>query len=259
MTDRSKPAPGELMRRYGPVALMTGASDGIGRAFARRLAAAGFDLILVTRREAALEAVAREIGADFGVEARIVPLDLGDPGAVRHLLEATAGQPVGLVVAAAGHGSVGPFRERDLADELGMIDVNCRSVVDLAHGFGRRMAAEGRGGMILFGSRVGFQGAPWAATCAATKGVVQSLAEALAVEPGGRGVSVLSVAPEPVGTGLAARAGMRMGRAERPDTVARGALAALAWRGTVRPGFLSKLMGWSLAALPRAGRVRCRA
>jgi short-subunit dehydrogenase len=255
MTDRNRPTDSAILRRYGPVALVTGASDGIGRAFARRLAAEGFDLILVARRESALAALATDLGADFGVDARVIALDLAQPGAVQRLLDDTAGAGVGLVVAAAGYGSIGPFVARDLADELAMIDVNCRSVVALSHGFGQRMAAEGRGGLILFGSLVGFQGAPWAATYAATKGFVQSFAEALAVELRPQGVSVLSVAPGPVGSGFAARAGMAMGKADTPDTVARGALAALGRRVTVRPGFLSKLLGWSLGLMPRWGRV----
>jgi short-subunit dehydrogenase len=97
---------------------------------------------------------------------------------------------------------------------------------------------------------------PGSATYAATKSFVQSFAEGLGVELAPRGITVLSVAPGPVGTGFAARAGMRMDRAETPETVARVALAALARGGTVRPGPISKLLGWSLALLPRPVRVR---
>jgi uncharacterized protein len=137
-----------------------------------------------------------------------------------------------------------------------MVDVNCRSVVELTHGLSTRMVAQGRGGVVLFSSVVGFQGVPGSATYAATKGFVQGFAEGLAVELRPMGISVLSVAPGPVGTGFAARAGMQMGKAETPQTVARVALAALPGGGTVRPGFLAKLLGWSLAMLPRRGRVR---
>jgi uncharacterized protein len=103
---------------------------------------------------------------------------------------------------------------------------------------------------------VGFHGAPLSATYAATKGFVQSFAEGLGAELRPRGVSVLSVAPGPIATGFASRAGMQMSMSQRPETVARSALAALGRRGTVRPGFLSKFLGWSLAMLPRWGRVR---
>jgi short-subunit dehydrogenase len=246
----------DLKTRFGPAALITGASDGIGLAFAHRLAAAGFDLVLVARREAVLARIARDLSTRHGIRARALPLDLADPAAVPALLAATATDELGLVVAAAGFGSIGPFLERDLADELNMVDLNCRAVVALAHGVSRRMAERGRGGLVLFGSLVGFQGAPNAATYAATKGFVQSFAEALHVELRAQGVSVLAVAPGPVASGFADRAGMQMGATDRPEDVARGALAALGRRATVRPGRFGKLLGWGLGTAPRALRVR---
>jgi short-subunit dehydrogenase len=248
--------PTTLKTRFGPTALITGASDGIGRAFAQNLAAQGFDLVLVARRETVLQALAIQIAAAHGVKVQIIAADLSDRSAVADLLAGTADQPIGLLVAAAGFGSIGPFLKQDLASEVNMVDVNCRSIVELTRGMAARMAKTGQGGIILFGSLVGFQGVPGSATYAATKGFVQGFAEALAVELRPEGLSVLSVAPGPVGTGFAARAGMQMGRAETPETVARVALAALPGGGTVRPGFLAKLLGWSLATMPRWGRVR---
>ncbi|WP_026352509.1 SDR family NAD(P)-dependent oxidoreductase [Yoonia vestfoldensis] len=242
--------------RFGPSALITGASDGIGRAFAVALAERGFDLILVARRQDVLETLATDLSARFGVEVQVIASDLSDPAAVPALLVETDAASVGLVIAAAGFGSAGAFLDLDPATEANMVDLNCRSVVALCHGFGQRLAQQGRGGIVLFSSLVGFSGAPYSATYAATKGFVQSFAEGIAPELGARGVSVLSVAPGPVGTGFAARAGMQMGQAATPETIAGGALAALGKRGTVRPGFLAKLLGWSLAMLPRAGRVR---
>jgi len=245
-----------LTRRFGPVALITGASDGIGRAFAIQLAEQGFDLILVARRGDVLQDMALDLGTRFGVNVRVLPMDLSGTAAVAELMTLTENAPVGLVVAAAGFGSVGAFLDQDVASEANMVDLNCRSVVALSYGFGRRMAAQRRGGIVLFGSLVGFNGAPFSATYAATKGFVQSFAEGIAAEMRPQGVSVLSVAPGPVGTGVAARAGMQMGQAATPEMVARSALAALGRRTTVRPGFLAKFLGWSLAMLPRWGRVR---
>jgi len=247
---------GSLCHRFGPIALVTGASDGIGRAFAEELAEQGFDLILVARRESALQELAQDLRARFGVQVRVIALDLAERGAVASLLAGTDGAAVGLVVAAAGFGSIGPFLERNVVSELDMIDLNCRSVVALTHGLGQRMTKQGRGGIVLFGSLVGFNGAPFSATYSATKGFVQSFAEGLGAELKPLGVSVLSVAPGPVGTGFASRAGMQMGQSATPETVARVALAALGRRGTIRPGFLAKLLGWSLAMLPRRGRVQ---
>lgn len=245
-----------LKRRFGPTALITGASDGIGRAFALQLAEQGFDLVLVARRGPVLQELALDLGTRFGVDVRVLAMDLSDPLAVPELMRQTETAPIGLVVAAAGFGSIGAFLDRDVLSEVNMVDLNCRSVVELSFGFGQRMAAQGRGGLVLFGSLVGFNGAPLSATYAATKGFVQSFAEGIAAEMRPHGVSVLSVAPGPVGTGFAARAGMQMGQAATPEMVARGALAALGKRTTVRPGFLAKFLGWSLAMLPRWGRVQ---
>jgi len=245
-----------LKRRFGPAAVITGASDGIGRAFAVQLAEQGFDLILVARRGEVLQEIALDLGTRFGGDVRVVAMDLSDPSAVPELMSLTENTPVGLVVAAAGFGSIGPFLKQDMASKINMVDLNCRSVVELSYGFVQRMSANGRGGIVLFGSLVGFNGAPLSATYAATKGFVQSFAEGIAAEMRPHGVSVLSVAPGPVGTGFAARAGMQMGQAATPEMVARSALAALGRQTTVRPGFLAKFLGWSLAMLPRWGRVR---
>lgn len=245
-----------LNRRFGPTALITGASDGIGRAFAVQLAEHGFDLILVARRGDVLQEIALDLGTRFGGDVRVVAMDLSDPSAVPELMSLTENTPVGLVVAAAGFGSIGPFLDQDMTSETNMVDLNCRSVVELSYGFGSRMTAAKRGGIVLFGSLVEFNGAPLSATYAATKGFVQSFAEGIAAEMRPHGVSVLSVAPGPVGTGFAARAGMKMGQAATPEKVARSALASLGRRTTVRPGFLAKFLGWSLAMLPRWGRVR---
>ena len=229
-----------LKRRFGPTALITGASDGIGRAFAVQLAEQGFDLILVARRSDVLQDMASDLGTRFGGDVRVLAMDLSDPSAVPDLMSLTESTPVGLVVAAAGFGSIGPFLDQDMASEINMVDLNCRAVVELSYGFGQRMSASRRGGIVLFGSLVGFNGAPLSATYASTKGFVQSFAEGIAAEMRAHGVSVLSVAPGPVGTGFAARAGMQMGQAATPDMVARSALAALGRQTTAQAGFLGQ-------------------
>jgi short-subunit dehydrogenase len=212
--------------------------------------------VLVARRGDVLQALARDLMSTHGVAVEIIAADLSVPGVVADIVARTADKPIGLLVAAAGFGSVGPFLERDIASEANMIDLNCRSVGELTHALAGRMAKAGRGGIVLFSSVVGFSGAPYSTTYAATKGFIQSFAEGLAVELRSAGISVLSVAPGPVGTGFATRAGMQMGKAATPEMVAKASLHALAGGGTVRPGFLAKLLGWSLAAMPRWGRVR---
>ena len=112
-----------LKRRFGPTALITGASDGIGRAFAVQLAGQGFDLILVARRGDVLQEMALDLGTRFGGDVRVMAMDLSDPAAVPDLLSLTESTPVGLVVAAAGFGSIGPFLDQDMASEINMVDL----------------------------------------------------------------------------------------------------------------------------------------
>lgn len=247
---------GAWRERYGPWAVVTGASDGIGREMAHRSGAAGLDLVLVARRRQALEQVGEELAGRHGVEYRVVATDLGEADAAAQLAAATADLDVGLLVAAAGFGTSGRFVDARLEEELAMVDVNCRAVTALCVLFGRRLVARGRGGIVLMSSLVAFQGVPFAAHYAATKAYVQSLAEALHVELAPAGVDVVAAAPGPVHSGFAARAGMRMGRALTPEEVAKGTLGALGRRATVRPGWLSKVLEGSLAPLPRPVRVR---
>lgn len=247
--------PTSLARRYGPWAVVTGASDGIGRAFAQHLATAGLNLILVARREEALHRLADELRHRAQIACRVLPMDLADPAAPVTLLAATAETEIGLLVAAAGFGTSGDFLDIPLADELAMLDVNCRAVVALTHGFGARFAASGRGGIVLMSSLLAFQGVPRAATYAATKSFIQTFAEGLRRELRPRNVDVLAVAPGPIASGFARRANMAMSLAGTPDPVARGALRALGRRTTARPGALSWLLEASLAPLPRRGRT----
>jgi uncharacterized protein len=245
-----------LRERYGPWAVVTGASDGIGRELALSLARRGLDVVLVARRARALEAVAAELRASHGVEALVVTADLSERSGVAEVVARAAGLDVGLLVAAAGFGTSGRFVDGDVEAELDMIDVNCRAVAALTHHFGARFAARGRGGIVLMSSLVAFQGVPRAANYAATKAYVQSLAEGLRLELAPSGVDVLSSAPGPIDSGFAKRANMKMGMAGTPESVAEETLEALGRKGTVRPGWLSKLLEWSLSLLPRWGRVR---
>lgn len=243
------------VRRFGPWAVITGASNGIGRAFAVEAAAAGLDLVLVARRKALLEALAAELQQRRGVRCQVVPLDLTRADAMPRLAAATANLEVGLLVAAAGFGSAGPLLGQSQSAEAEMVALNCGAVLAQCLHFGERMVHRQRGGVVLLSSVVAFHGTPWSANYAATKAYVQSLAEGLRVEWAGQGVDVIACAPGPVASGFAQRAGMTMERTVAPEVVARQTLAALGRQGTVRPGALSKLLGWSLGMAPRALRV----
>ena len=155
--------------RYGPAALVAGASEGIGAAFARELARRGLDLVLVARRLEPLEALAREIAAFAAVKVRCMPLDLARADAAAELLRQTGEQDVGLVVYNAALAPGGEFLDIPLAQQLAALDVNTRGPLALAHGFGQRMASRGRGGLIVLSSLTAFQGSPYVTTYGATK------------------------------------------------------------------------------------------
>lgn len=245
-----------FLHRYGPWALVTGASDGIGRAFATRLAALGFKLVVVARRSDRLRQLADEMADRHGTVVRVVAADLGTSEGLAAVDVATADLDVGLLVAAAGYGTSGPLLQADIDREHNMLDVNCFATLHQCTVFGKRFTARGRGGMILMSSLLAWQGVPRSANYAATKAYVQSLAEGLRLELGPNGVDVLASAPGPVTSGFAARADMRMGAALLPDVVASDSLAALGRRGTVVPGALSKLLTYSLLPFSRTIRTR---
>lgn len=241
--------------RYGPVALVTGASDGIGREFARALAAKTFDLVIVARRQDRLKDLAHELRAAYGVAVTIIALDLGKAEDVEAVLKATESVDIGLFIAAAGFGSAGLFTDLPVGNELDMMDVNCRAVVQMTSAFATRFKARKRGGIVLFGSLVGFQGVSFSSTYAATKAFIQTFAEGLRGEMKPFGVDVLSVAPGPVATGFGQRAGMKLTIAAHPRSVANSALSALGRKTTVVPGWFSKLLTWSLLPVPRWGKT----
>jgi uncharacterized protein len=244
-----------FLTRYGPRALVTGASDGIGRSFAVALARRGLDLVLVARRREKLESLARTLTQEHAVQCRVVAADLATAEGLAAVLEATSELDMGLAVCAAGFGTAGPFLDGDLDNELDMLQLNCGATTALSWHFGKRLGTRGQGGLILLSSIVAFQGVPRAAHYAASKAYVQTLAEGLQLEWRDRGIDVLAVAPGPVNTGFAGRSRLNMGKAESPDVVAEQSLKALGRGGTVRPGVLSKVLGYSLAMAPRRART----
>lgn len=246
----------KFLLRYGPWAVVTGASSGIGQALAERLAAMGLNVVIVARRQGVLEKMATDLKARYKVEVKVLSLDLAQLNANEELFIATRDLDVGLLVASAGFGTSGHFLQTTFSQEQEMLDVNCRALMVASLHFSQRFAKQGRGGLILLSSIVGFQGVPFAAHYAATKAYVQALAEALAVELAPTGVDVLAAAPGPTNSGFAARADMQMGAALKPENLAQPILDALGRRTIILPGFLSKLLVWSQAPLPRWVRVR---
>lgn len=243
------------LKAYGPWALITGASDGIGKALASDIAAAGINVVLCARTEDKLATLAAELTSAHGIETMVLPADLADPTAADIVVDRTAGLDIGLVILAAGFGTTGTILETALAEELQLIAVNITAVTRLSHAFAGRLAARGKGGIVLFGSIVGWQGVPGQANYAASKAFVQSLAEGLHDDLAPHGVDVLAVAPGPVASGFGARAGLNMSGATPPEVVAAAALKALGHRRTVVPGARGKFLTAALALLPRRLRT----
>ena len=184
------------------VAVITGASAGLGRELARLFAADGCDLVLVARREQRLLDLAAELEQAHGVRARHLSLDLTErdaPGAVAALLEREQLE-VEFLVNNAGFGTTGHFPELGLERELGQIDLNIRALVHLTHLLLAPMVARGRGRILNLGSTAGFQPGPYMATYYASKAFVNSFSEALAHELAGTGVSVTVSCPGPTAT-----------------------------------------------------------
>ncbi len=245
-----------FLERYGPWAVITGASAGIGEATARGLAERGLNVVLVARRADRIETLARELEAKHDVQTLTLTLDLAAQDSTAKLIAATADLDVGLLVAAAGFGTSGPFLSNDIDDELEMIEVNCSAVCAHIYHFGRRFVERGRGGVILLASIVGFQGMPHAANYAATKAFVQTLGEGLSRELKPVGVDVLTVAPGPTASGFAARADMNMGSADTPEQLVKPMLSALGRKSTLLPSVRAKFLRGAVLTMPlRSGRV----
>ena len=250
---------GGFAQRYGPWALIAGASEGIGAAFARELARRGLDLALVARRPEPLLELEREIAGFSAVRVRRISLDLARGDAAAELERELTGVDVGLVVYNAALAPSGSFLELPLERQLAALDVNTRGPLALAHRFGQRLAARGSGGIVLLSSLTAFQGSPFVSTYGATKAFLLALAEGLWFELSPRGVDVLAVLAGATRTPayLRQRAPDGAPGELEPDQVAREALAKLGRGPSMIPGrfnrFASQLMR---RALSRRAAIR---
>jgi uncharacterized protein len=245
-----------IKEKYGPWAVVTGASSGIGREIAERLAEAGLNLFLSSRKLSDLESNADTWESKYAVQIRCIEGDALMQEDVRKILETTKDFPVGLLVVSAGFGTSGLFIDSLLDEELNMLKVNCETLFFLTHSFSRRFLRNGKGGIILMSSIVAFQGVPHSAHYAATKAYVQTLAEGLHIELRDQGVDVLAAAPGPVSSGFGERANLKMNMSLQPSDIGVPILKALGRTSTVFPGFLTKVLVYSLRTVPRWGKIR---
>jgi len=253
---------GSFRNRYGPAALVTGGSQGIGEAFARELARRGLDLVLVAKEQPELDRTARRIARDHGTRVTTVCMNLA-----RHdLMEALDAQvgkiEVGLLVLSAARSLVGRFLDQDLEEKMNALDVNCRATVSIVHRYAGRMRARGRGGVILMTSLAGLHGTALTSTYAATKAFDLVLGEALWEELRECGVDVLSVVAGPTHTPTWEASRPRTGGLLSPPVMQPGdvvdeALDALGRRPSVIAGRGNRLSAFVLGRLlPRASAVK---
>jgi short-subunit dehydrogenase len=237
-----------MIELHGSVALVTGASSGIGAAFAAELAGRGADLVLVARSADQLEALAERLRAAHQVRAEVITADLSQPDAaaqVRAEVE-RRGLQVDLLVNNAGFGSTGPFDKLSPERSRREVSVDVTAVVDMTHAFLPGMVARRKGGIINVASIAAFQPTPYMAVYAAAKAFVLSFSEALWAEQEANGVQVTAVCPGPVRTRFAEALGTpqpEAGKVLSAEEVAREGLRAFErGRFAVTPGLGNKLL-----------------
>ena len=237
-----------------PVALITGASAGLGIDFSRQLSASGARLVLVARRKERLEELAAELG-----NARAVALDLSEPDATARLMAdlAAHGDHVDLLVNNAGFGLMGEFAKLDGAKQRQMVDLNCGLLTELAHAVLPGMRERGRGGILNVASTAAFQPGPFSAVYYATKAYVLSFTEALHEELRGSGIRVTALCPGPTRTEFFQAAGYKGGSALEKMAMASAPVVAAGLAGLDRndavviPGAVNKIGAQGHRFLPR--------
>jgi short-subunit dehydrogenase len=240
-------------------ALVTGASAGLGRDYARLFAADGHDVVLVARRKDRLEELARELEAR-GVRAHVVAADLAAPASPRWIVDELRARQLSIdfLVNNAGFGTTGPFATADAAKQLEMIQVNVVALVELTRLLLPDMLARGRGRILNVGSTAGFQAGPFMAVYYASKAFVNSFTEALAYELDGTGVTATVSCPGATATEFAGHAGngdsllFRLGAADSASVAREGYAAMLAGESMVVHGLTNKLGVQALRVSPRS-------
>jgi len=246
--------------RYGPWALIAGASEGIGASFARQVAAAGINVVLVARRAEPLEQTAAAIRAVCGVETRTAAVDLTSDDLIGQLGAATGDVDIGLLVYNAGatHGAI-RFHDDAVDMPLQLVRLNCVGPVVLCHHFGAHMVERGRGGIIMLTSMSAVAGAARTVTYSATKAFDQVFAEGLWAELRPHGVDVLALIAGATRTPAMERSGALIGGEAfpgmDPDDVAREGLVNIANGPTWVAGEANRAGYEYMRSLPRADAV----
>jgi len=249
----------DFHRRFGPWALVTGASSGIGEHFARQLAARGFDLVITARRLELLERLAAELRSEHGVQVAVVAADLARPDFLEAITQACTDKDIGLVVSNAGFGLKGPLHQAHAAQLEAMLRVNCLAPTLLAHAFAPKLLARRRGGLLFTGSIEGLVAFPWSTAYSASKAYLTFLGEGLWSELEQGGIDVLVLAPGSTDTAAPIMQGIDRSQLVglmSPGDVARHGLEQLGRAPVFIPGWMNRAMVGLLGLLPRRIGVR---
>lgn len=239
--------------KYGPWALITGASSGIGEEFARKLASLKFNLFLIARRKNLLENLAAELESEFSIKAIVICVDLSDDNFLEEIKNKTAGNEIGLLINNAGLGSVGEFAVLNPDDEIKMIKVNCLAPAILTHHFINKMLERKKGGIIFLGSLLSFQPTPFSASYSATKAFNSFLGDALWYEMKKHNIDVLSLNPGGTDTGFIRLSGKfnNSSLIRTTENVVETALKAIGRKPSVIDGLINKILVFGGRLLPR--------
>ena len=245
------------MNYQGMTALITGASSGLGEAFARRLATQGANLVLVARSEDTLNTVAETLRGETRVQITVLPTDLSSSEAVDRLIAEIKNRAlkIDLLINNAGLGVFEDFLDTPFSKQVEQVDVNVRALIALTHAFAPGMVAMHRGGIINLASTAGFQPLAGATVYAASKAFVLFFSEALSLELEKTGVTVTAACPGPVATRFFATMNPKLQATEmdQPAPVVRDILRGFEQRKrVVYPGKLANRLGtWGARFLPR--------
>lgn len=238
--------------KYGPWAIITGASAGLGEEFAVQLAEKGINLVLVARRKERLEELGKKLSEQHGIETRAVAADLSAEDFMDTLGPATEGLEVGLLINNAGFTNSGNLLDNDLAAEVRLVHVNMRAPLILAHHYGQQMRERRRGGMIFLASIAGFAAIPFWTNYSASKSWDLFVAEGLGAELKKDGIDVLALCPGATRTEFETYSGViaKLMVMESPAVVRTG-LNALGRKRTVVAGFLNRMNVFLTRFMPR--------
>ncbi len=251
-------------QQYGPWALITGASSGIGREISEQLAQQGMNIVAVARNQENLDSLKDSLETRFAIKVRTISADLSQPEASYAINKQTADLDIGLLIPNAGIENNGAFIDNPIEAEQKMLALNTVSPMLLSHLYGQRFkqrfAQNKRSGILLTSSLFGYQGVPFVSNYSATKAYILSLGEALNVELKPFGIDVTVLSPGLTDTAMPQNMGIDFTKMpitlHKPAIVARIGLNALGKKATVVPGFINKFYAWENRLIPRSWPVK---